>query len=207
MSDPAPLTFVIDADPAARRVTGRILEESDLKVEEFDSAEEFLDRPFPGEPACVVLEVDLPGLGGLELQSTLAERAPAVRVVFATASRDAAAAVRALKAGAVDYLFKPVGEGDLLTAVRRAIGRSAEAGRATTDLVEIRRRVAALSDREREVMESVVRGRLNKHIAESLGLTIGTVKVHRGRVMRKMGARSLADLVRMAGRLAAHQGG
>src|SRR5436305_6510452 len=134
MSDPAPLAFVIDADPAVRREVGRILRESGLRVEGFGSAEEFLGRPVPEEHACVVLEVDLPGLGGLGLQSTLADRAPAVRFVFVSASRDAAAAVRALKAGAADYLVNPVEGGDLLTRVRRALAHSVAAGRPATEL-------------------------------------------------------------------------
>jgi FixJ family two-component response regulator len=207
MSDHTPSAFVIDADPTVCRTVGRALESVGLRVEGFGSAEEFLDRPIPGEPACVVLEVDLPGLGGLELQHDVSARAPGVRFVFVTASRDATAAVRALKAGAADYLFKPVGEGDLLAAVRRALGQSAEAGQAATELDEVRRRATTLSVREREVMELVVRGRMNKQIADALGLTLGTVKIHRGRVMRKMGARSLADLIRMAGQLPAGQGG
>lgn len=199
MNDQATLALVIDADPSARHETGRILAGAGLRVEAFGSAEEVLGRPAPAEPACVVLEVDLPGLGGLDLQDAMSAQAPALRFVFVTASRDATAAVRALKSGAVDYLFKPVGEGDLLTAVRRALSQSAGVGRAATELAEVRERVSTLSDREREVLEMVVRGQQNKHIADALGLTIGTVKVHRGRVMRKMGAQSLADLVRMAG--------
>jgi FixJ family two-component response regulator len=204
MSDEATLAFVVDADPAARRTVGQTLEGSGLRVVPLDSAEELLTRTTFGEPACVVLEVDLPGLGGLDLQQLLSEQAPALRFVFVTASRDAAAAVRALKAGAVDYLFKPVGEDELLAAVQRALGQAVAARRAAAELDAVQRRAATLTAREREVMDLVVRGQPNKRIADTLGLSLVTVKQHRGRVMRKMEAPSLADLVRMHDQLAGH---
>jgi FixJ family two-component response regulator len=201
MNGIVPAVFVVDKDASAQRATARVLRAAGFPVEAFESAEEFLTRLATDDPGCAVLEVDLPDLGGLDLQSELAGRPGEVPVVFVTGRGDIPTAVRAMKAGAVDFLVKPIDGGELVDAVRRAMDRSAAARRAGAEQSELRRRAALLTTREREVMDLVVAGKLNKEVAQDLDVSLVTVKLHRSRVMKKMGARTPADLVRMAGQL------
>jgi FixJ family two-component response regulator len=201
MNDAISMVFVIDDDPSVRKALGRFMKSVGFRVELFASAEKFLQQPLPDVPACVILDVHMPGLSGLDLQHTLAERAAHLPIVFITGQGDIPMSVGAMKAGAVDFLIKPFNNQDLLAAVQQAIVGHARARQAEADLAEIRHRAESLSPREREVMARVVSGKLNKQTGHELGVTEKTIKVHRGRVMRKMGAGSLAELVRMAGRI------
>jgi len=194
---------VVDDEPSVRNALGRLLKSAGFRVELCGAAEELLDRPLPEGPACALLDVFLPDLSGLELQRILAERNARLPVVFLTGYGDVPTAVRAMKSGAVDFLPKPFDAPELLAAVRQALARQARARQTGAELAEIRRRADSLSPREREVMALVVRGLLNKEAGHQLGVTVKTIKVHRARVMRKMRANSLAELVRLAERLEA----
>ena len=198
MNKTAALVFVVDDDPSVRGALGRFLKSVGLRVETFASAQEFLNHPMPDVPACVVLDVCLPGLDGLTAQHALAERNLSPPVVFITGHGDIPLSVRAMKAGAVDFLPKPFNNADLLAAVRAALARHKHARQAATELSTLQRRIESLSPREREVMAFVVSGLLNKQIGYRLGVCEKTIKAHRARVMEKMQADSLADLVRMA---------
>jgi len=201
MTDLVPIVFVIDDDPSVRKALGRLLKSLRFRVEMFTSAEEFLQQPLPDVPACVILDVHMPGLSGLDLQRTLADSSGGLPIVFITGHGDIPMTVRAMKAGAVDFLAKPFNDLDLLAAVRQAIARHAQARQARAELAEIQERAESLSPREREVMAHVVSGMLNKQTGHQLGVTEKTIKVHRAHVMRKMRADSLAELVRMAERI------
>jgi FixJ family two-component response regulator len=201
MTETDPAVFVVDDDPSVRKALGRLLKAEGFRVELFASAEEFLARPPADGPACAVLDVQLPGLGGLDLQRALTVRGGGLPVVFVTGHGDIPMTVRAMKSGAADFLPKPVAARDLLAAVGHAVARHARTLREDGELADIRRRAEALSPREREVLALVVRGMLNKQVGRHLGVTEKTVKAHRAQVMHKMGADSLADLVRMASRL------
>jgi FixJ family two-component response regulator len=201
MTDPSSVVLVIDDDPSVRKALGRLLRSAGLRVELFESAEEFLAYPLPDVPACAVLDVRMPGLDGLELQRRLADSDAGLPIVFITGHGDIPMTVRAMKAGAVDFLSKPFDDQALLSAVRQAIAVHEQARRERAELAEIRRRAESLSPREREVMELVVSGLLNKQVGHRLGVTEKTVKAHRAQVMRKMGVHSLAELVRLAGRI------
>lgn len=189
---------VVDDDAAVRTALGRLFQSADLDVRAFESCEAFLaDEPPPG-PTCLVLDVELPGLDGFALTHWLADRSLAPPIVFLTGHGDIPMSVRAMKEGAVDFLAKPATEDALFAAVHTALAHDRAARRAATGVEEVRQRLAALTPREREVLRHVIAGKPNKRIAGDLGTTEKTVKVHRGRVMAKLGVQSVADLVRLA---------
>jgi FixJ family two-component response regulator len=199
MTEYAPTVFVVDDDATVRAAVARLLKAAGFRAEVVASAEEFFARPLPDSPTCAVVDLHVPGLDGLDPQQILAGRD--LPVVLVTSNGDVPTAVRAMKAGAVDFLTKPFDERALLDAVRRALDRAAETRRAGAERADARRRAGALTPREREVMDLVVTGMLNKQVAQELGIAEKTVKVHRARVMGKMGAGSLVELARMAGQL------
>jgi FixJ family two-component response regulator len=195
------MVFVIDDDPGVGRALGRLLKAAGFRALVFASAEEFLQQPLADVPACAIVDVYLPGLDGLDLQRSLAARDASLPIVFITGHGDIPMTVRAMKAGAVDFLAKPFNDRDLLAAVWQGLARHAQSRQREVELAAIRQRSQALSPREREVMDLVVTGMLNKQVGNQLGVTEKTIKVHRARVMRKMRADSLAELVRMAQRI------
>lgn len=198
---PTPVIFVTDDDVSFRTAISRLLRASGYEVETFDSAEAFLSRGATAKFGCLVLDLHMPGQSGFQLQETLARTGQDLPIVFVTGQGDVPQSVRAMKAGAVDFLIKPVTRRDLVDAVERALGRAAEreAQRANRERLEVRLR--RLTPRERQVFERVVTGMLNKQIARVLGIGLYTIKVHRARVMEKMEADSLTALVRMADEL------
>jgi FixJ family two-component response regulator len=199
MSARAPaLVSVVDDDPSVRRSLARLIKGAGYRVEAFASANEFLARPPEEGPACLLLDVRMPGLTGLDLQETLAIAAHSTSIVFITGYRDVRASVKAMKGGAVDFLTKPVNDEELLGAIERAVARASAARLEEDRVTEIRERIKTLTPREAEVFALVVTGMLNKQIAFELGISEKTVKVHRARVMEKMRAGSVAELVRLA---------
>ena len=198
-----PIVAVIDDDESVRESLGALLETISLKVALFSSVEAFLDVNPPVLPSCIVLDVRLPGESGFELQKQLVAAEVDVPIVFITGHGDIRMSVRAMKAGAIEFLSKPFREQELLDAVRQGVKRhhASEAQRRAS--VQIRERFAGLTDREKEIMTLLARGRVSKQIAGQLAISEVTVRVHRSQIMEKMGARSLADLVRMADRLKA----
>ncbi len=200
-SPPVPPTvFVVDDDVAVLKSLSRLLRSARLAVATFSSPREFLDRHDPNAPGCLVLDVAMPGLNGLELQQNLIARGHELAIIFLTGHGDIPMTVKAIKHGAVDFLTKPVDHDDLLKAVRAAIEKDRLQRQSCAEVAEIRQCLAALTPREREVLEHVIAGRLNKQIAADLGTVEKTIKVHRARVMEKMKAHSVAELVRLAGR-------
>jgi FixJ family two-component response regulator len=198
MTGAAPLVLVVDDDPSVRKSLSRLLASADYAVEAFASAGEFLARgPHPG-PCCLVLDVKMPGLTGIQLQEMLAATGRRMSIVFVSGHADVPTSVKAMKAGAVDLLTKPVDVRDLIAAIQRAMTRDEHERATETRLAEVRRRVAMLTARETEVFARVVTGMLNKQIGAALGIGEKTVKVHRARVMEKMQAGSVAELVRLA---------
>ncbi|MCW5890307.1 MAG: response regulator transcription factor [bacterium] len=201
MADADAIVFVVEDDPSVRRSTERLVRAAGLRVQSFASAREFLDGPRPDVPACLVLDVRLPDLNGLDLQQQLTLAGVHFPIVFMTGHGDIPMTVRAMKAGAVEFLTKPFRPDDLLAAIQDALARAHAAHRAHTATVSLRHRYDSLTPREREVMRLIVAGLLNKQVAWELQTTERTVKFHRAHIMRKMEAGSLADLVRMAGEL------
>lgn len=193
--------FLVDDDPAVRRSLARVLREEGWNVEPYESAEAFLARPDPHARGCLVLDVSMPGLDGMALQSRLAETGQALPVVFLTGHGDIRMSVQAMKAGAADFLTKPVLAQALLDAVRAAIKQDQSARTARAGIAEFERRLATLTAREREVLAAVVKGRLNKQIAGDLGIVEGTVKFHRARIMERMRARTVAELTHIAAKV------
>ncbi len=189
---------IVDDDPSVRKGLERLIRSLGWQAETFASAQEFLDRPRTEAPSCLVLDLQLPGLSGLDLQKRMSEAGLETPIVFLTGHGNIPASVKAMKAGAVEFLTKPVDEQDLLRAIREAIELDRRTREELADKHELRRRYESLTAREQEVMEQVVSGLLNKQIAGELKITEDTVKFHRGHIMRKMQADSLADLVRMA---------
>lgn len=201
MHEPSSLVFVVDDDASVRSEIATLLRSVGLAVATFASALEFLSAPLGDQAACLVLDVSLPGTDGLELQRDLAERYPALQIVFITGHGDIAMAVRAIKAGAVEFLSKPFRDQALLDAIDQGLYRSRHVRQQRIEIRHLEQRFALLTPRQRQVMQLVVSGMLNKEIAYDLGISVMTVKVHRGQVMQKFCANSVADLVRMADRL------
>jgi FixJ family two-component response regulator len=196
-----PTVFVVDDDVSIRESLGLLIRCAGWKPAIFASAEEFLERPRNRGPSCLVLDVNLPNLSGLDLQRRLAADRIDMPIIFVTGHSDVSMAVEAMKAGAVEFLSKPLREDEVLSAIGRSIEHSRAALDREVEAQVLRDRYASLSRREREVMELVIRGRLNKQIGANLGIGESTVKAHRGRLMQKMKAGSLVDLVYMAAEL------
>jgi FixJ family two-component response regulator len=200
MTLPIPSVFVVDDDSSIRRSLARLFKSAGFPVELFASAEEFLEGVAPERAGCVVLDVQMPGVDGMALQSRLRNAGYALPIVFLTGHGTIPMSVQAMKDGAIDFLTKPVDDDDLLTAVRRALERDRQDRVEREEGAAIQERIEELTPREYEILTYVLTGLLNKQIAHALDISEKTVKVHRGRVMEKLGVTSVAELVRLAGR-------
>jgi FixJ family two-component response regulator len=195
------VVFIVDDDASVRDALERLIRSGGLRVELFGSAQEFLQRGRPGVPSCLVLDVRLPGKSGFDLQRELAEANIDIPIIFITGHGDIPMSVRAMKAGAVEFLAKPFRDQDLLDVIQLALERDRATRQREAEIATLRDRFESLTRREQEVLPWVVSGLLNKQIADAIGTSEATVKVHRSQLMRKMGAKSLADLVRMADKM------
>ena len=202
MREPTPTVYVVDDDPDVLKAIERLLESIGLQVAAFSSPHRFLESCDGNAPGCVVLDLALPGLNGLDVQRVLEQRGSALPIVFLTGRGDIAASVQAMKHGAADFLTKPVDDTALIAAIREALARNRVLRPAHMERERIAKCLATLTGRERQVLELIVAGRLNKEIAVELGATEKTIKFHRGNLMRKMGVRVVADLVKLAERAA-----
>jgi FixJ family two-component response regulator len=200
MSD-GPIVYVVDDDPSFRKAVSRLLRTTGLEVETLASAQEFLDHPKVDRPSCLVLDVRMPGPSGIALQAALREARRDLPIVFMTGHGDVSTSVRAMKGGAVDFLEKPFRAAELLACVQRGLARSRQSRVERAERTTVERRFATLTPREQDVLRLVVTGLLNKQIAGELGIAEKTVKIHRGQVMQKMEAGSVAELVPMAQKL------
>ena len=201
MSSATPIVFVVDDDVSVRESLEALIRLEGWRAEAFQSADEFLARPRTATPSCLVLDLTLPGLNGLELQQRIAGDRSEMPIIFISGYGDVPKTVRAMKAGAVEFLTKPFKDDDLLSAIRQAIERSQATLARQSEMRQLRQRLAFLTPREREVMSLVVSGLPNKQVGTRLGISEITVKAHRGKVMEKMQAESIADLVKMAERI------
>jgi len=202
MSSVVPIVHVVDDDASVRTALTRLLQAAGHRVRAWSSADEFMGAGALEGPGCIVLDLRMPGMDGMEMQQALAHHQPGLPIIFLTGHGDIAASVRAMKAGAVDFLTKPVERATLLAAVANALARDNTNHAAHEELLVLQQRYTSLTAREREVLALVIAGRLNKQIALEIGAAERTVKLHRARVMKKMQADSLAELVRLTERLA-----
>jgi FixJ family two-component response regulator len=203
MTKAAPTVFIVDDDPAVLKSLSRLLRSVEFNVTTVGSPEEFLAQHDPRAPGCLILDVAMPGLNGLELQEALTQKASSIPIIFVTGHGDIPMGVQAMKRGALDFLTKPVSDDDLIKAVQAALEKDRIARQARNEVEDIQERLATLTPREREVMTHVVTGQLNKQIANDLGTVEKTIKVHRARVMEKMKVHCVAELVRLTERLKA----
>jgi len=205
MTESASIVYVVDDDSSVRRAIKRLLESVGLQVELFGSAQEFVTgKTRPNVPSCLVVDIRLPGISGLDFQQELAKANVHIPIIFITGHGDIPMSVRAMKAGAVEFLTKPFRDQDLLDSIQLALEKDRARRQREADIAVLQERFESLTQREREVITRVVRGMLNKQIAAELGTAENTIKVHRSRAMEKMQAQSLADLVRMVERLQIH---